>query len=199
MAALDVLEVVDGVALVAHLGHHLPGVAGMDPVVPGRGPEEGIGVVGVLLHQVVGGPLLDVGPVLGVVGVAVLRHPARPGQELVVAPHVQEGYCTDHGAEQVRTQGHGAAHEEAALGAAPDTEMLGGGDSPVDEVLGHRDEVLEVPDVVLLDRGLVPGRTELASAPRVGQDEDPAPGQPGDAPDPAVGGGPGDLEAAVGR
>ena len=47
-----------------------------------------------------------------------------------------------------------------------------------DEVLRHGGEVLEVVDVLLLDRGLVPGGTELAAAADVGERVDAAAREP---------------------
>ena len=46
MSTFGILVVVDRLAHVEHLGHHLAGVAGVDPVVPGGGVEEDRGVVG---------------------------------------------------------------------------------------------------------------------------------------------------------
>ena len=101
--------------------------------------------------QLVRRPGLDVGPLLGLVGVAVLGHPARAGQQLVVALHVEQRHLADDGAEQLRAHGEGAADQQAALRAAHDAEVLRRGDLARDQVLGDRDEVLEGLDAVLLD------------------------------------------------
>ena len=80
VAALDVFVVEHLVAALLHFRHHFPGVPGVNPVVPRRGGEQHAWVFHVLPHVVVRGECPDEFPLLRVVRVAVLVHPARPGQ-----------------------------------------------------------------------------------------------------------------------
>ena len=62
-------------------------------------------------------------PLVGLVGVAVLGHPARAGEQLVVAPHVEQRHLADHRAEQLGSLREHVAHEQAAVAAALDAEV----------------------------------------------------------------------------
>ena len=59
----------------------------------------------------------------GVVRVAVLGHPRRAGEQLVVALHVQQRHLADDRAEQLRVAGQHDAHQQAAVAAALDAEV----------------------------------------------------------------------------
>ena len=120
-----------------------------------------------------------------------------PASSLREAPHVAQRHLRDHGAEQIRPHGERPAHEQAALRSALDAEMPGRRDLARDQVLGHRDEVLERLDAVLLQRRLVPARAELAAAADVGERVHAAALQPGRAARPRVARRLRDLEAAV--
>ena len=111
---------------------------------------------------------------LGVVGRAVLGDPQFGDQEMVIADHVEQRHLADHGAEEVGTLRDHGAHEQAAVGAALDGEVLLVGVLFGDQLLGGGDEVVE--DVLLLveHAGAVPVLAELAAAAQVGHGEDAA-------------------------
>src|SRR3954466_5967198 len=72
------------------LGGHFAGVAGVDAVVAAGGCEQDRGIVLAGDGGVVGRHGAEEGPVLRVVGVAVLGHPARPGEQFSLAAHVHQ-------------------------------------------------------------------------------------------------------------
>ena len=77
------------------------------------------------------------------VGIAVLRHPRRPGEEDVIPPHVEEGNGAVHRPEQVRPHGVHVPHQEPAQPHS-------------DESLRHGGEVLVRSVAVGLEGGLMP-------------------------------------------
>ncbi len=111
------------------------------------------------------------------------RHPARAGEQLVVALHVEQRHLADDRAEEVGYAREHVAHQQAAVAAALDAEVLRRGDLALDQVLGDGGEVFVGPVPVLLERGLVPLRAELAAAADVGDHVDAALLQPGRADD----------------
>src|SRR5579883_1740185 len=72
------------------LGGHLAGMAGMHPVVAPRGGEQGRRIEPARLGRVIGRIGLEPGPFLRLVWIAVLGDPARAGQQLAVAAHVDQ-------------------------------------------------------------------------------------------------------------
>src|SRR6476620_2377377 len=84
------------------LGRHFAGMAGMDAVVAAGGGDQDRGVVLAGDGGVVGGHGAEEGPVLRVVGVAVLGHPARPGEQFGVAAHVDQRDGAEQRAEALR-------------------------------------------------------------------------------------------------
>ena len=197
MAAFDVLVIRHVVAQVPHLRHHLAGVPWVYAIVAGGSGHQQRRIVGVGLHVVVGRVGLQEAPLVGIVRVAVFGHPAGPGQEPVVAPHVEQRHLRGDGAEQVRAHGEHGAHQEAAVAAAENAELGGIRDVASNQVFGHGDEVLEGARTILLQRRLVPGRAELAAAADVGQRVDAAAFEPGDADAGGIARQLRDLEAAV--
>jgi hypothetical protein len=98
VAALDVLVVEDVVLLLHQQRRHLAGVAGVDAVVARRGRDDRVGGYFTPAFTLwYGEKVLDELPLLRVVGVAVLAHPARPGEERVVAAHVEQRHLADDG------------------------------------------------------------------------------------------------------
>ncbi|MNS39454.1 hypothetical protein D3C72_717360 [compost metagenome] len=94
------------------------------------------------------------------------------------AQHVEQGHLDDRRIDQVRALRQHGAHEETALRAAHDPEVRLRGDVARDQVQGHRLEILMGALAVFLLGRLVPFRTELAAAARVGDDIDAAALQP---------------------
>ncbi len=197
MAALDVLVVQHVVALRYHARRHLARVPRVHAVVArGRG-EEDRRVVRLLVHVLVRAVLRDPGPLRGQVGVAVLGHPRRAGQQLVVALHVQQRHLAADGVEQLGALHRDGAHQQAAVAAALDAQVARAGHLRGDQVLGHGLEVVVAALLELLDGRLVPGRPVLAAAADVGDDPDAAVFVPGLADAARVAGRQRDLEAAV--
>mmetsp|Transcript_10455 Transcript_10455/g.30711 ORF Transcript_10455/g.30711 Transcript_10455/m.30711 type:complete len:354 (+) Transcript_10455:218-1279(+) len=168
MPSLDVLIVKGGrpLAQVEQLGHKLARVAGVHAVVARRRGDEDGRVGGGLVQVVVRRVALQEGPVVRV-WVAVLAHPARPGQELVEAAHVEQRHLAHDGAEERaprrRPREH-VAREQSAVGAALAAELRWRSDTARDQVACDRLEVLIRLAALLLERGLVPARAVLASA-----------------------------------
>mmetsp|Transcript_3758 Transcript_3758/g.8734 ORF Transcript_3758/g.8734 Transcript_3758/m.8734 type:complete len:307 (+) Transcript_3758:271-1191(+) len=125
----------------------------------------------VVAEQVVGRMPSQEGPVVGI-GVAVLSHPGRAGEEVGVPLHVQEGDLADGRAEEPRRDRprDEVADEQAPVRAADARQLLAARQPGVDEVPRHGLHVLEALVPVLLERGLVPAGTVLAPAPDVGYD-----------------------------
>ena len=134
---------------------------------------------------------------LGLVGVAVFGHPRRAGQELVEAQHVEERHLDDHGAEQFGALGQHRAHQQPAVRPAHDAEPARRGDLAPDQILGDGDEIVEGALAVLLQRGLVPFRAELAAAADIGDDIDAARLEPRLAERAGIGRGHRHLEPAI--
>jgi hypothetical protein len=77
-----------------------------------------------------------------------------------MAAHVEQGDHADHRVEQVRPLCEHDAHQQAAVGATHDAEVLGRSDLAFDEVLRHGDEVVVSPLAVLFEGRLCQrGRT----------------------------------------
>src|SRR5439155_12440302 len=89
-------------------------------------------------------------------------------------------------------------HQQAAVRAAADSQVLRGGDAVADQLLRHGREIVIDALPVLLQSGTMPLRAELATAANTGEDEDAAALEPRGAGIRAVGRRAGDLESAVG-
>src|ERR1700676_5538096 len=99
MATLYVFEIPDIVSLLFHARVHLSRMGGMHAVIPRRGREEHLWVTLVFADILIGRVFREVGPLFGLVGIAVLRHPGSAGKQLVIALHIQQRYLTHHRAE----------------------------------------------------------------------------------------------------
>mmetsp|Transcript_40073 Transcript_40073/g.85566 ORF Transcript_40073/g.85566 Transcript_40073/m.85566 type:complete len:263 (-) Transcript_40073:1166-1954(-) len=140
----------------------------MDAVVARRGGEEDRRVARAALEPMVGRVLLDVRPLLWLVGVAILAHPRGARKQLVEAAHVEERHLANDGAEELGRAYEHVAGEQPAVGAARDAEPLVAGDAASHQVLGDRLEVFVGLVPLLLERGLVPARPVLAASADVG-------------------------------
>ena len=118
--------------------------------------------------------MTDVGEVFRVFGVAVFGGPEAAEFEALIAQHIEQRIAAPDGAEEIGALGHGRAHEQAAVGAAADGEVLGRGVVVGDEVFGGGDEVVEDVLLVLEHGGLVPGLAVFVAAAQVGQREEAA-------------------------
>ena len=77
------------------------------------------------LDVLVGRVGAEVGELFGVFGGAVFGGPEAADEEVLVAQHVKQRIAAPDGAEEIGALGHGRAHEQAAVGAAADGEVLG--------------------------------------------------------------------------
>ena len=184
-------------ALREHLRGHLARVAGVDAVVAGRRGEQHFGIGRARLDVLVRAVFRDHGPVPGQVGVAVFGHPRGAGEQLVVAPHVEQRHAADDRGEQLGPLHHGRSDQQPAVAAAFDAEALRAGDATRDQVFGDGDEVVVAALLVGLDRRLVPGRAVLAAAAQVRDHEHATVRKPAAPVAGAVTGLHRDLEAAV--
>mmetsp|Transcript_80871 Transcript_80871/g.196177 ORF Transcript_80871/g.196177 Transcript_80871/m.196177 type:complete len:603 (+) Transcript_80871:661-2469(+) len=169
----------------------------MHAVVSGRGGEHDGRVLGGAAQPVVRRVALEEGPVLGHLRVAELAHPRGSGEQLAVPVHVEQRHLADDGAEELGRADQHVTGEQPAVGAALDGELLRAGDPPPHEVRRHRLEVLVRLVPLLLERGLVPARAELAAAADVGLGVDAALLEPADADGGGVARCEADLKAAV--
>ena len=96
----------------------------------------------------------------------------------MIPAHVQQRDLRHDGTEQVGTHRQHVAGEQPAVAASHHAQLSGRGNCAPDQVFRHRDEVLVCAQPVRLERGLVPGRTELAAATYVGDNVDAALFQP---------------------
>ena len=202
MPALDVLVVLHRVPVLPQPRDELPRVPGVDAVVAGRGGHEDRRVRRIRSQLLVRRVLRDEGPVVGVVGVAVLGHPRRAREQQVEPAHVQQRHHHDDRPEQLRVPRDHHAHEQPAVRAAVDRELGRRRDPASDEVPRDRGEVLVGAVAVLAQRRGVPLRAVLPAAADVRDDvgaAGPVPRglDPAAAHHPGVRRRPGDLEPAV--
>ncbi len=197
MAAFAVLPVQHRLAQFLQPRHHLAGMAGVHPVVQGRAGVEHLGVRLSSAGVLVGGVARDVIPLLGDVGVAVFLDPRGPSQHAVIAPHIGQGHLADHRAKQLRPLHKSHRGQQAAQAAAHDAQTCRAGDAALDQVFGHRDEIIKAALAMLALGRLVPARAELAAAAQIGQHINPALRQPAAPEDAAVAGLHRNLKAAI--
>ena len=116
---------------------------------------------------------------LGICGRAVLRNPELGDLEVLIAQHVEQRHLADDGAKQIRPLRQRRAHQQAAVAAAANGEMLLVGVAFFLQILGRGEEVVE--DILLLVQhaGAMPVFAELAAAAQVGHGEDAVAIEPG--------------------
>ena len=79
---------------------------------------------------------------------AILHNPAVTDGEEVVAQHIQHAHCWQCNGVQIRALSHTSTHQQTAIRATRNSELLARGIALFDEVLGRRDKVVE--DVLLV-------------------------------------------------
>mmetsp|Transcript_6598 Transcript_6598/g.27333 ORF Transcript_6598/g.27333 Transcript_6598/m.27333 type:complete len:718 (+) Transcript_6598:973-3126(+) len=133
---------------------------------------------------------------LGVVAGAVVGGPGPADREVLVAQHVHHAHLRHGRGEQLRALVGDRAHQQAAIAAAVDGERGRAGNVVLYQPFSGGDEVVEDVLLLQLGAGIVPGGAVFTAATDGRDDIDAAhlePGRRGD----AVGGGGGDVEAAV--
>mmetsp|Transcript_40208 Transcript_40208/g.93844 ORF Transcript_40208/g.93844 Transcript_40208/m.93844 type:complete len:650 (-) Transcript_40208:97-2046(-) len=138
-------------------------------------------------------------PIIGV-GVAVLTHPARAGQQHIEPFHVEQRHLAHDRPKEQAACGWPREHvasQQPAVGAALAAELRGGCDAACDEIPRDRLKVLEGLVAILLERRLVPPGPVLAAAANVGLHVRVALLKPRRAGASAVAGSEGDLEASI--
>ncbi len=160
------------VGLVAHrlqLGGHLARVAGMHAIVLARGGDQDRRIAVPRLGLVIGRVGLQEGPVLRLVGVAVLGDPAGAGQQLAVAAHVDQRDGAEQGAEPLGVAGQHVGDQDAAVRAALGGDALRTGHAAAHEIGGDGGEIVMRQRLLGEAPGIVPARAELAAAANVGR------------------------------
>lgn len=104
----------------------------------------------------------------GLVGESVLGLPEVATGELVEPEHVCYRHLRNGGSEQIRPLVGSHGDERAAVGATEGDEALVIGEALLLQVLRSRNEVIEAPLPVLLDRSHVPLLTEFAASSNAG-------------------------------
>ena len=109
------------IGLISHrlqLGRHLAGVAGMDAVVAPRGGDQDRRIFLAGLCGVIGGIGLQPRPLLGLVGIAIFRDPARAREQLCVAAHVDQRDRAEQRAEALGIARQHVGDQDAAVRSA---------------------------------------------------------------------------------
>ena len=199
MAARGVLVEQIGLAVFLQPRGELARVLRADAVVLGGRPDVGLGIGLRPVDVGVGRDAAQERRLVRVRHRPVLAHPRRARRDLFVTDHVEQRHLDGHRLPQLGMLGELHAHQEAAVRAAVDAELVGAGQPARDEVAADRGEIV-VDDLALgLEPGIVPRRPELTAAADVGEDERAALLQPQLAKPAVIAGGHRDVEAAVRR
>src|SRR5262245_55575055 len=169
----------------------------MHAVVARRGPQQDRRIWLSHLGEMIGRNVLEERPVLRLVRIAVFRAPARAGEQLAVAAHVEEGDQAPDCAEALRIAREHVADEQSAVAAAIAGEAAWSCDAAANEVRCDSGEVVLRAFFLLADPRLVPGRAKLRAAADIGNDIDAAALEPGLDDAHRVGGEDGDKETAI--
>src|SRR5439155_17524918 len=108
--------------------------------------------------------LLEEGPGVQFVRVAIFGDPARASKELAVAPHIEQRNRAPDRAKTLRIAREHVADEQSAVAAAVAGEPLRARDPPSNEIGRHGGEVIVRALLALADTGFMPGGAELAAA-----------------------------------
>src|SRR5258705_6471159 len=106
--------------------------------------------------------LFEKGPVVGFVGITVFGDPARAGEELAVATHVEQWDRAPDRAEPLRVAREHVADEEPAIAATMAGKPLRTGDTALHQIGRNGGEVVVRALLVLSDAGDLTGGSELA-------------------------------------
>src|SRR2546428_3076142 len=97
---------------------------------------------------------------------------------MTVALHIEQRILNQDGAVQLRMLGERDAHQQAAVAAAANPQVLPAGDAVLDEPLRDRRKIVVDALPVLLQSGTVPLRSEFAAATNIGQHVNATPLEP---------------------
>src|SRR5262249_9151943 len=122
----------------------------------------------------VGRDLLEEGPVIWFVGIAIFGDPARASEELAVAAHIEQWDRAPNSAEARGCAREHVADWEPAIAAAMAGKPLRTCDTASHEIGRNGGEVVLCALLMLTDAGIVPGRAELAAAADIGNHIDAA-------------------------
>src|SRR5882672_10259356 len=174
MAALRRLIEEHSVAKLFETRRHLAGVSRMHAIIACRGPQENRWIGLPRLGEMIGRDLLEEGPVVGFVRIAVYGDPARAREQLAVATHVEQRDRAPDRAEPLRVAREHVADQEPAIAAAMAGKPLRAGDAAAHEISCNCGEVVLRALLVLPDTGIVPGGAKLAAAADIGNHIDAA-------------------------
>src|SRR5262245_11034733 len=123
--------------------------------------------------------LLKERPIVWFVWIAVFGDPARAGEELAVAAHVEQWDRAPHRAEALRVACKHVANQEPAIAPAMAGKPLRAGDAASHEIGCNGGQVVLRAPLMLTDAGIVPGGAELPAAADIGNHIDAAVLEPG--------------------
>src|SRR5262245_36897339 len=119
---------------------------------------------------VVGGITLQKYPVLRLAWITIFRNPTRTGEQLAVTAHVDQRDGAKQGPKTLGVASQHVGDENAAVRATFRRNALRAGDTAFYEIRRHGREIVVRNRFALQPAGIVPARTELATAPDVGRD-----------------------------
>ena len=168
-----------------------------DAVVLGRGPDIGLGIGDPFADIRIGRDLLQERLLRRISYRPIFINPGGASGNLFVAHHIEQRHLNRHRLPQIGPLGELDPHQQAAIGAAIDAQLLRAGNLARGQVVRHRDEIV-IDDLALgLAARVMPFRPELAAAADIGEHERTAPLRPHLAGRPQIGRQARDLETAI--
>src|SRR5262249_55199911 len=147
---------------------HLAGMAGMYAVVAVRCPEQDRRIRLSGRGEMVWRNLLEEGPILRDIGIAVFGGPAGASQKLALTAHFEQRDGAANRNEALPVAREHVADQEPAIAAAVAGEAARTRDTAANKVGSNSGEVVVRALLALANPSLVPGRAELAAAADIG-------------------------------
>ena len=173
-------------------------MAGMHAIILRRRHEERFRIFHTLFQIVIRRNLAQERAFNRISRIAILTHPRRARQQLVIAQHVEQRDLNHHRVPQFRTLRQRNAHQQPAVGSAHDTKPARSRNLARHQILRDRHKIIIDNLALGLQPRLMPGRSELAAATDIGQHIDPATFQPQFANCPGIAGRHRNLKPAIG-
>ena len=157
MATFGVLKIEDRMILRCQLGHHSARMTGMNPIIPGIGPEEYLRIVNIRPDILIRRVFFDIGALFQNIRIAIFRHPTGAGGQLVIADHIKQRHGADDRSKKPGARYGPCTYQQTAIAAATNTQMFRTGIPFADEILCYCDEII-IGTLSLLKQGrLMPG------------------------------------------
>ncbi|MDR8871587.1 hypothetical protein FEP94_06342 [Burkholderia pseudomultivorans] len=165
VAAVGVLPVPHPVVTErVHARSHLARMRGMHAIVARRRRQQQRRIRDAFAHAVIRRIRGQRRAFVGIVRIAVFVEPRGARMQLRIAPHVEQRHAAQYRAEQRRALHHAGGDQQPAVAAALDAELRRRRHAGRDQILGHRDEIVERALPVLALRVDMPARPEFAAA-----------------------------------